>query len=100
MYHCRPNKRNVTIITWRKAPHVAGPALPTEGLHDLVVELDGDGRPTGDDASLRLTRSRHRTLSFRFEPPAAWRGRLATRDGRTYSFRVLRVVYDTQAGGA
>jgi predicted RNase H-like nuclease len=80
------------MLWWKHCRHLTGPVLPTEGLHDLAVDLDGDGAGA---AGLRLVRSRHRTLSFRFEPPAAWRGRLPTRDGRTYAFRVLRAVYDT-----
>ena len=44
--------------------------------------------------SLRLVRSRHKTLSFRFEPPAAWRPRIPPRDGKTYPFRVLRATFD------
>jgi hypothetical protein len=48
-----------------------------------------------DGSPLRLTRSRHKTLSFRFEPPQIWRARIAPRDGRTYPFRVLRAVYET-----
>jgi hypothetical protein len=79
------------MLWWKHTRHVSGPVLPTEGLHDLAVALDAGS----DDAGLKLTRSRHRTLSFRFEPPAVWRSRLPTRDGRTYAFRVQRAVYDT-----
>ena len=45
---------------------------------------------------LRLLRSRHKVLSFRFEPPAAWRGRIATRDGKAYAFQVVRAVYEAK----
>jgi predicted RNase H-like nuclease len=79
------------MLWWKHCRHLSGPPLPTDGLHELAVTLDGDR----EAAPLHLIRSRHRTLSFRFEPPAAWRGHLPTRDGRTYSFRVSRAVYDT-----
>jgi predicted RNase H-like nuclease len=81
------------MLWWKHCRHLSGPVLPTEGLHELAVSLDGD-REAGP---LHLIRSRHRTLSFRFEPPAAWRGHLPTRDGRTYSFRVTRAVFDTSS---
>jgi hypothetical protein len=58
----------------------------------MNVRLEPD-EPEGRPA-LRLVRSRHRTLSFRFDPPDSWRSRLATRDGKTYPFRVLRANYD------
>lgn len=77
------------MLWWKHTRHLDGEALPTEGLRELAVELDGD------DATLRLVRSRHRTLSYRFDPPGAWRGRIATRDGKTYRFRVTRALYDT-----
>jgi predicted RNase H-like nuclease len=80
------------MMWWKHCRHLAGPPLPTEGLVELVVALETDG-----DKPLRLVRSRHRTLSFRFDPPAAWRARLATRDGKTYPFRVLRATYETKA---
>lgn len=83
------------MLWWKHCRHLAGPALPSEGLRDLVVSLGneeagGDERPT----PLRLVRSRHRTLSFRFDPPRAWRTRVPTRDGKTYAFRVLRATYE------
>jgi hypothetical protein len=66
--------------------------LPTEGLQELSVDLDPDG--SEGQPVLRLVRSRHRTLSFRFDPPETWRLRLPTRDGKTYPFRILRANYD------
>ena len=36
-------------------------------------------------------------MSFRFDPPASWRSRLPTRDGRTYPFRVERATYEALA---
>ena len=81
------------MLWWKHCRHVSGPGLPTEGLSELVVTVGAGG--AADDPPLKLRRSRHRTLSFRFEPPAAWRARVPTRDGRTYPFRVLRAVYET-----
>ncbi len=83
------------MLWWKHTRHLEGPALPTEGLCDLVVHLgadDGNGEDT-----LRLVRSRHRTLSFRFDPPSAWRTHMPTRDGKTYAFRVRRAVYETDS---
>ena len=81
------------MMWWKHCRHLAGPEVPVEGLQEIFVRLE-----SGDGASgapgLRLVRSRHRTLSFRFEPPSAWRARLAPRDGKTYPFRVLRAVFD------
>jgi predicted RNase H-like nuclease len=79
------------MMWWKHCRHLSGPELPADGLHEIVVRLDED-----DDAtmSLRLVRSRHKTLSFRFEPPAAWRPRVPPRDGKTYPFRVLRATFD------
>jgi len=81
------------MMWWKHCRHLSGPELPSEGLHELVVRLDFRG---DDDStlSLILVRSRHKTLSFRFEPPAAWRPRVPPRDGKTYPFRVLRAVFD------
>ncbi len=81
------------MMWWKHCRHLTGPELPSEGLHELVVRLDAPG---DDDSTLSLifVRSRHKTLSFRFEPPAAWRPRVPPRDGKTYPFRVLRAVYD------
>ena len=81
------------MMWWKHCRHLSGPELPSEGLHELVVRLDF---PRDDDStlSLILVRSRHKTLSFRFEPPAAWRPRVPPRDGKTYPFRVLRAVYE------
>jgi predicted RNase H-like nuclease len=80
------------MLWWKHCRHLAGPSLPTEGLHELQVIVGDDPE---SDTPLKLQRSRHQTLSFRFEPPAAWRAHLPTRDGRVYPFRVLRAVYDT-----
>lgn len=80
------------MLWWKHCRHLDGPLLVTEGLQELTVRLD---RPGDGATPLRLTRSRHRVLSFRFDPPAQWRRRLPTRDGGTYAFRVLRAVYDT-----
>jgi predicted RNase H-like nuclease len=81
------------MLWWKHCRHLAGPALPTEGLQELEVKLGDGAAPEGKP--LRLSRSRHETLSFRFDPPAAWRARLATRDGKVYPFRVLRATYET-----
>src|SRR5262245_47653612 len=77
------------MLWWKHCRHLAGPQLPTEGLDEMVVRLDADG----GDAPLRLVRSRHKTLSFRFEPAQSWRSRIAPRDGKTYAFRVLRAIF-------
>ena len=82
------------MLWWKHCRHLAGPPLPTEGLTELVIAL-GDASGDASPPKLRLTRSRHRTLSFRFEPPATWRNHVATRDGKTYAFKVLRATYDT-----
>ena len=82
------------MMWWKHCRHLAGPALPTEGLVELVVTL-GDESDDTPAPKLRLTRSRHRTLSFRFEPPATWRNHVPTRDGKSYAFRVLRATYET-----
>jgi predicted RNase H-like nuclease len=81
------------MMWWKHCRHLSGPELPIDGLHEIVVRLDAEG---DDEAtmSLRLVRSRHKTLSFRFEPPAAWRPRVPPRDGKTYPFRVLRAVFE------
>ena len=80
------------MMWWKHCRHLAGPELPTDGLHEIVVRLDAG---SDDEAAmkLRLVRSRHKTLSFRFEPPAAWRLRVPPRDGKTYAFRVSRAVF-------
>ena len=83
------------MLWWKHCRHLAGPTLPTEGLHELLVELGQDAPDGGQPSPLRLLRSRHQTLSFRFDPPAAWRERMSTRDGKVYPFRVLRAVYET-----
>ena len=83
------------MMWWKHCRHVTGPRLPTEGLREVVVTLDADTPAGGEPTALRLVRSRHRTLSFRFDPPGVWRRKVPTRDGRTYPFRVLRAVYDT-----
>ena len=82
------------MMWWKHCRHLEGPALPTEGLRELFVALD-PAPEGGSPAPLKLARSRHRTLSFRFEPPAAWREHVPTRDGKTYPFVVLRAVYET-----
>ena len=83
------------MLWWKHCRHVSGPSLPVEGLCEIVVALGREGAEEGRGAALRLVRSRHRTLSFRFDPPSAWRARVPTRDGRTYPFRILRAVYET-----
>ena len=60
----------------------------------VVVDPEESGGASSG-TSLRLVRSRHRTLSFRFDPPAAWRNRVPTRDGKTYPLQVQRAVYET-----
>ena len=65
-------------------------------LQELHVELNDD---VADAPPLKLVRSRHRALSFRFDRPDAWRRQLPTRDNRTYPFRVLRAIYETAPGG-
>jgi hypothetical protein len=79
------------MLWWKHTRHLDGPEIPSEGLREMVVKLEA---PAGVDGPLRLTRSRHKTLSFRFEPPQTWRARIAPRDGRTYPFRVLRATYE------
>ncbi|HEX4822879.1 MAG TPA: hypothetical protein VFV19_01055 [Candidatus Polarisedimenticolaceae bacterium] len=76
------------MLWWKHCRHLAGPDLPVDGLDEMVVRLESD------DAPLRLVRSRHKTLSFRFEPPQSWRARISPRDGKTYAFRVLRAVFE------
>jgi hypothetical protein len=83
------------MLWWKHCRHLTGPTLPTEGLQELLVLLGPDSPDGGDPAPLKLLRSRHQTLSFRFDPPPAWRERIATRDGKVYPFRVLRAVYET-----
>jgi hypothetical protein len=80
------------MLWWKHCRHLSGPRLPTEGLSELIVMLPDHGE---DDTPLRLIRSRHRTLSFRFDPPVRWRSHVPTRDGKTYPLRVLRAVYET-----
>jgi hypothetical protein len=83
------------MLWWKHTRHLGGAPIPIEGLEEMAVAL-GDG--DGERAGLRLVRSRHRTLSFRFEPPAVWRRRVPPRDGKTYAFRVLRATYQTLSG--
>lgn len=85
------------MLWWKHCRHLGGPSLPVEGLHELVVQLDALQESS---VPLRLQRSRHQTLSFRFEPTGAWRAHIPTRDGRIYPFRVLRAIYDTLPGDA
>lgn len=88
------------MLWWKHCRHLAGPDLPLEGLQEMVVLLgDGTAAASDPESPLRLVRSRHRTLSFRFEPPRTWRARVPTRDGKTYSFRVQRAVYETRTAG-
>ncbi len=82
------------MLWWKHCRHVDGPALPTEGLCELLVALGSESELPAA-APLKLQRSRHRTMSFRFEPPASWRARVPTRDGKTYPFRILRATYET-----
>jgi predicted RNase H-like nuclease len=84
------------MVWWKHCRHLEGPALPEEGLQELVVRLRDRGGAGDPPGGLRLVRSRHRVLSFRFEPPLSWRARVATRDGKTYPFHVLRAVYETR----
>jgi hypothetical protein len=75
------------MLWWKHCRHLAGPDVPIDGLDELVVRLEGGVE--GDASSgLRLVRSRHKTLSFRFEPANAWRQRLAPRDGKTYPWHL------------
>jgi len=79
------------MLWWKHTRQLDGPEVPSEGLREMVVKLEA---PSASDGPLRLTRSRHKTLSFRFEPPQTWRARIAPRDGRTYPFRILRATYE------
>jgi predicted RNase H-like nuclease len=85
------------MMWWKHCRHVTGPRLPTEGLVELnvILEPPEKGSSGPEDRPLRLARSRHRTLSFRFDPPDLWRNHVPTRDGRTYPFAVVRAVYET-----
>ena len=84
------------MMWWKHCRHLRGSQIPTNGLQELHVEIDGDG----DDApALKLVRSRHRALSFRFDRPDAWRRQIPTRDNRTYPFRVIRAIYETAPSG-
>ncbi len=83
------------LLWWKRCRHLAGPRMPTEGLRELHVRLLGAAGEGGPP--LRLVRSRHRTLSFRFEPHASWRARIRTRDGGIYRFEVLGAVYAARA---
>jgi predicted RNase H-like nuclease len=84
------------MMWWKHCRHVSGPHLPTEGLSELVVTMETPlSISPKNPSTLRLVRSRHRTLSFRFDPPQAWRQRVPTRDGQTYPFKVMRAVYET-----
>ena len=85
------------MLWWKHCRHLAGPKMPVNGLQEIQVELDVEGGNGG--TSLRLVRSRHQALSFRFDRPEAWRRHLPTRDNRTYPFRVVRAVYETAPGG-
>ena len=80
------------MLWWKHCRHLAGPKIPVNGLQEIQIELEPEG---STQASLRLVRSRHQALSFRFDRPEAWRRHLPTRDNRTYPFRVLRAVYET-----
>ncbi len=80
------------MLWWKHCRHLKGPVLPTEGLEELAVTLEGIAGG-GEGPALRLVRSRHRTLSFRFHPAALWRRHISPRDGKTYPFTVRRAVY-------
>jgi len=80
------------MMWWKHCRHVSGAEVPAEGLDEMVVRLEAKGGET----PLRLVRSRHKTLSFRFEPQQGWRQRMAPRDGKTYAFRVLRAVFEAE----
>jgi len=81
------------MLWWKHARHLGGPPLVTEGLERMAVTLDGEG---SENASpLFLVRSRHRTLSYRFDPPQAWRTRMSTRDQKVYTFSVILATYET-----
>lgn len=80
------------MLWWKHCRHLAGPMMPVNGLQEIQVELDVEG---SNAESLRLVRSRHQALSFRFDHPEAWRRHLPTRDNRTYPFRVRRAIYET-----
>ena len=80
------------MLWWKHCRHLAGPKIPVNGLQEIQIELETQG---STQASLRLVRSRHQALSFRFDRPETWRRYLPTRDNRTYPFRVLRAVYET-----
>ncbi|HEX6853212.1 MAG TPA: hypothetical protein VF139_17585 [Candidatus Polarisedimenticolaceae bacterium] len=84
------------MLWWKHCRHLTGPELPMEGLQELVVRLGHDGNWSDGGHALRLLRSRHKVLSFRFEPPAVWRGRVATRDGKAYAFQVVRATYEAK----
>jgi predicted RNase H-like nuclease len=84
------------MMWWKHCRHVTGPRLPTEGLLEMRVVLEVEREAGAEEpTTLGLVRSRHRTLSFRFDPPRGWRRMVPTRDGRTYRFAVQRVVYET-----
>lgn len=83
------------MLWWKHTRHLSGPVLPTEGLDELVVALNGLDARDREAPPLKLRRSRHSTLSFRFDPPSAWRTHVPTRDGQTYPFHVLKAVYET-----
>jgi predicted RNase H-like nuclease len=84
------------MLWWKHTRHLDGPILPIEGLLDLQVSLGPDDKTEANGTStLKLVRSRHKTLSFRFDPPSAWRRHVPTRDGRSYSIRILRATYET-----
>ena len=84
------------MLWWKHCRHLAGPKMPVNGLQEIQIELEAEG--SSPAATLRLVRSRHQALSFRFDRPEAWRRHLPTRDNRTYPFRVLRAVYETAPG--
>jgi len=77
------------MLWWKRCRHVDGPPLPTDGLTELSVQVEGDSR-----RSLALQRSRHTALSFRFHPPAAWRSLMQPRDNKVYKFHILRASYE------
>ena len=86
------------MLWWKHCRHLDGPILPTEGLEELKVALFLEEDAPDQEAQrhpLSLSRSRHKTLSFRFDAPGRWRETLSPRDGRTYKMQILKSVHRT-----
>jgi predicted RNase H-like nuclease len=86
------------MLWWKHCRHIDGPTLPTEGLEELKVALFLGETPPGNESvrhPLSLSRSRHKTLSFRFDAPGRWRETLSPRDGCTYKMQILKSVHRT-----